>query len=190
MKRTLFAALAVFSLLSAVQAEKDHKHMMKPYQGSAEFEQLKKLSGRWEGKDPHNKSGKDKMIVDYKVTSGGSALVETIAPGTPHEMVSIYSESKPGKVSMTHYCMLHNQPILALESTEGGVYKFDFSSRSQVSKKDMHMHSLSIEWKSPDSIMQSWTDWQNGKPHDTMVFTLARAGTTGKAPAKPAAKKK
>src|SRR5437762_1108277 len=103
MKKHLTALIGVLFLMTAAYAGPGHD--MAPYKGSAEFEQLKKLAGKWEGKDPHDKTGKAKIVVDYKVTSGGSALIETLGPGTPMEMVSIYSEAKPGKVSMTHYCM-------------------------------------------------------------------------------------
>jgi hypothetical protein len=41
--------------------------------------------------------------VEYRVTGAGSAVVETLFPGTPHEMVTVYHARK-GVLCMTHYC--------------------------------------------------------------------------------------
>src|SRR5262245_41040851 len=50
---------------------------------------LKKLAGTWESADA-DKDGKPDVTATYKVTSGESALVETLFPGTDEEMVTIY----------------------------------------------------------------------------------------------------
>ena len=42
----------------------------------------------------------DADVGDIQVTSGGSALVEKLSPGTPHEMVSVYHD-KDGELAMT-----------------------------------------------------------------------------------------
>ena len=50
---------------------------------------MKKLVGEWVmvGKD-----GKptDQVASSMRVTANGSAVVETLFPGTPHEMLSVY----------------------------------------------------------------------------------------------------
>ena len=51
-----------------------------------------------EGKDAHE------ATVTYKVTSGGSAVVETIGPGTEHEMVTVIHPDGDD-LMLTHYCM-------------------------------------------------------------------------------------
>jgi len=44
------------------------------------------LSGDW------TLNGGDSSVgVSYHVTAAGSAVVETLFPGTPHEMVSVYT---------------------------------------------------------------------------------------------------
>src|SRR5258706_428438 len=71
------------------------------------FEQFKQLAGEWVGK----RAGKDghALTVQYKVTAGGSAVVETIMPGTDHEMVSVIPPDGDNLL-LPHYCMLGNQP--------------------------------------------------------------------------------
>ena len=54
------------------------------------FEKLKKLAGTWVEADKDGKPT-DKVYSVIKVTSGGSVVHETIFPGTPMEMVSVYN---------------------------------------------------------------------------------------------------
>src|SRR4051812_19731243 len=84
------------------------------YQGSAELAKLKTLAGTWKGTHDMGK-GPVEVTVVYRVVAGGSAVEERIFPGTPEEMVTMYYD-KQGKLSLTHYCMLHNQPGLLLKS--------------------------------------------------------------------------
>ncbi len=75
---------------------------------NANFEKMKKLSGTWLSAD---KAGKptDQVVSVIKVIAGGSAIHETIFPGQPHEMISVYTVDGP-ELIMTHYGVLSNQP--------------------------------------------------------------------------------
>ncbi len=57
------------------------EHHPAPYIGSPEFERLKQLAGVWEGTSDMGKEG-EKVRVEYRLTAGGSALVETLFPGS------------------------------------------------------------------------------------------------------------
>jgi len=72
------------------------------------LEQFKQLAGEWVGKEVEGKKDKE-VHVKYKVTSGGSAVVETLFPDTDHEMVTVITRDGDDLV-LTHYCMLGNQP--------------------------------------------------------------------------------
>src|SRR3954452_7586493 len=72
------------------------------------LERLKKLAGTWVAADPRGKPT-DQVVSVIKVTAGGSAVHETLFPGQPHEMMSVYHCDGPDLV-MTHFCMLGNQP--------------------------------------------------------------------------------
>ena len=53
------------------------------------LERMKKLAGTWVEADKDGKPT-DKVVSVIKVTAGGSTVHETIFPGGPMEMVSVY----------------------------------------------------------------------------------------------------
>src|ERR1700733_13839310 len=79
-----------------------------PQVTNAGLEKMKKLAGTWVTADKDGKPT-DQVASIIKVTAGGSAVHETIFPGQPHEMVSVYTVDGQDLI-MTHYCVLGNQP--------------------------------------------------------------------------------
>src|SRR3954454_3288374 len=75
---------------------------------NAALEKMKKLAGTWLLADKDGKAT-DQVASIIKVTAGGSVVHETLFPGQPMEMISIYTTDGPDLV-MTHYCVLGNQP--------------------------------------------------------------------------------
>ncbi len=140
---------------------------------SPEFLQIKTLVGSWEG--THSTEGKPEPVsVKYKLTSGGTAIVETLFPGTPKEMVSVYYD-QDGKLQMTHYCMLGNQPRMAVDQANSQNLKFNLIENSGINVgKDPHMHALNIEFKDKDHIIQKWTMYENGKSKEPGIIELER----------------
>ncbi len=137
------------------------------------FNKMKSLKGTWKGTIGSGKEAKD-MTVKYDVTSAGSSVVETHFPGQPHEMVSVYNDVD-GKVQMTHYCALQNQPTLKLKSSKGDTLYFDFVNGTNMNpKKDKHMHSLNLKFIGKNKIVQAWTEYENGKAGKTNEITLSR----------------
>ena len=60
-----------------------------PYEGSPALKTMKSLAGTWKG--THIIHGKEAPAsIEYKVSSNGSTVVETMFPGSPHEMVNVY----------------------------------------------------------------------------------------------------
>lgn len=143
-----------------------------PYHGSAEFERIKSLAGTWKGTHDMGK-GPMELTVIYKVVAGGSAVEERFFAGTPNEMVTMYHD-KQGKLSLTHYCMLHNQPGMLLKSADGKKLEFDFDPTCGVDDASMHMHSLVITFKDANHITQDWKLFENGKAKEGHPFTLKR----------------
>ena len=144
-----------------------------PYSGSKEYERMRQLVGVWEGTSNMGKEGQP-IRVEYRLTAGGSAIVETLFPGTPEEMISVYYDNK-GKLSMTHYCMLRNQPHMKL--LKAGVDKLDFmfAGGSGINpQKDAHMHALTISFGDKDHIVQNWTLFENGKEKEATRLNLSR----------------
>src|SRR4029453_5900878 len=58
-------------------------------QTNSGLEKMKKLAGTWVEADKDGKPT-DKVVSVIKVTASGSAVHETLFPGQPHEMISIY----------------------------------------------------------------------------------------------------
>ena len=143
-----------------------------PYVGSAEFQQIKSLTGTWEAPDPMTPGGK--MTVVYEVTSNGSAVVERLGPGTPQAMVSVYHDEQ-GKLAMTHYCAIGNQPKLTLEAASPDKIKLGFARNNVInSKKEDHMHSLELTFVGPDQVKQAWSGYRGGKLEKPTVLMLTR----------------
>jgi hypothetical protein len=90
---------------------------------------------------------------------------ETIFPGQPHEMVTVYHLD--GKdLLLTHYCAAGNQPKMKHDpKAKENELKFDFVGGTNLDpKKDMHMHEGLITIIDDDNIQWSWVGYLDGKP--------------------------
>jgi hypothetical protein len=138
------------------------------------FDRFKQLAGEWVGKGMHGDDSHDATIV-YKVTSGGTAVVETIDPGGEHEMVTVIHPDGDALL-LTHYCMLGNQPHLKAKPKAGdSKVAFEFVNATNLkSDKDMHMHDVTFTFVDKDTIKTEWTNFNDGKPAGKAVFELKR----------------
>jgi len=172
-KRILTAgamSLIVFSSFPVMAAEQESK----PYVGSEAFERMKQLVGTWEGEMDMGK-GPVKVTTNYKLTSNGSALIETVFEGGPHEMVTVYHDDSHHQMTMTHYCMLNNQPKMNLTATEGDTLTFDLSKDADIDvAHDPHMHAAAITFKGKDQIIQQWTKFEAGKSKQVVEVAYSR----------------
>jgi hypothetical protein len=134
-----------------------------------QFEKLKALVGTWES------SVKDApFTVTYRLTAGGSALVETISPGTEHEMLTVYTVDGDDLI-LTHYCVLGNAPRMKAErESKDGAIRFACSGGSIKCDKVTHMHSAAITIKDKDTLSAAWSMSTEGKATDPLVLNLAR----------------
>lgn len=142
--------------------------------GSAAYQQMTKLAGEWTGTMQSPDGSPAKVI--YRVTSAGKTVMETLAPGTEHEMVSMYHMDGPNLV-MTHYCSQGNQPHLRLNesSSTPTEFVFDFVGGTNLDPaRDSHIHGLVLRIKSDNQLEAEWTGYKDGKKSDTMLFFLTR----------------
>lgn len=137
----------------------------------AAFEMIKDLEGSWAGK----KGSGEPCAVDYKVTAGGTAVIETLFPGTEREMVTLYS-LRGSRLILTHYCSLANQPRMAFrKSREPRTVMFEFAGGDNIDvKKDMHMHALALRQEGRDGLTAEWTLWQDGERARSERFDFRR----------------
>ena len=167
----LIALAGVVGLgMGAVRAM-EHEHPTGP--GSTELERIKTLAGRWEGTSREGENEAQPAAAEYKVTSGGAVVVETLFPGTPHEMVSIYHDQN-GTLAMTHYCMLRNQPVLELSRNDAQLIELTNRGQGLNAPGEMHMHSLSIAWDGPDKITQVWSSQEGDQSKGGVTITFSR----------------
>lgn len=173
MKTLKYTPAFLFGLLFIVSASWSSQQSA-PYVGSKAFEQLKQLAGVWEG-TMDTGQGPQKITARYKITSGGSAIVETVFEGTPHEMVTVYHDNPDRRVTLTHYCMLHNQPRMVLKRHEKNTLSFDLAEDSGIDvAKEWHMHAVTITIDSKDQIRQLWTEFKDGRPGKSVEMTYKR----------------
>jgi len=142
--------------------------------GKAAFERLKQLAGNWEG-TAGSKEGPPAQIR-YELVSNNSVVMETLFPGTDHEMRSVYHMDGSDLV-MTHYCALGNQPRmkLAAKASKPDELVFDFVGGTNFDPaKDAHIHGGKIRLVDADRIEAEWAFYQGSKPADVNRLFVAR----------------
>lgn len=146
--------------------------------GKVQFELMKKLSGEWTGKaafDEGNEQSTIDATVTYRVTAAGSALIETLGPGTDHEMVTMYHLNGDDLI-LTHYCAAGNQPRMKAAATDNPkklAFKF-FDGTNLDPAKDHYMRDATIEIVDDDHIKSEWVSFNAGKKSHVAKFDMKR----------------
>jgi hypothetical protein len=177
MKKILvFTMMILLVLVVGTHASSAGEYQMgAPVTHSRDFEKMKELVGAWEGKADRG-MGMEQLKVTYELTSAGNAVVERFDAGKPHEMVTVYHDYS-GKLTMTHYCSLGNQPHMELTTSVGNNLTFVLSEKDPglVSLNETHMHALTIAVDGKDSITHTWTLYDKGAKKSDVVVKLTRA---------------
>lgn len=162
MLRQILAAGLVLVVLTAASGGDDGS--AKAQSSNRTFEKLKGLSGTWVEADENGKPT-DKVVSVVRVTAGGSAVHETLFPGEPMEMVSIYHLDK-GDLLMTHYCALGNQPQMKADpASPPNQIRWNFVGGTNLDPtKDAHMHGATVTFVDADHLEIEGEAWDGGKP--------------------------
>ncbi len=132
------------------------------------FDQIKKLEGSWTSADKEHP-----CEVTYKVSSGGTVLVETMSMHNA-EMITVY-HADGDALALTHYCMLGNQPRMrAAKDQKPGEIKFEGDGGTNMKPEDKHMHSLTVTFVDADHLRQDWSMYENGKDQGALTINLVR----------------
>lgn len=129
------------------------------------LDRFKALAGDWtaEGLDGNSDP---QMRIRYEVTAGGSAVVETLWPGGPHEMRTVYFRDGDDLV-LTHYCASGHHPRMRAKAMDGNKLVFAFDGASNFDPAtDGHMHDAHFVFEGADEIRSRWSFWNEGKPGD------------------------
>ncbi|HUN89516.1 MAG TPA: hypothetical protein VMU28_12025 [Terriglobales bacterium] len=153
----LFAALLLLIAMQAVAQEK-----MSAVQANPAFDKIKALSGEWEG--TFNEAGQTfPSVVKIVIVSDGSAVMHDLAPGTSHEMITMFHPDGANLLA-THYCARHNQPRMKLvPSSDPNVLLFEFMDGTNIGPGDAHMQSVKITIVDADHHYEDWSDLDHGK---------------------------
>ncbi len=150
-------ALALLFVAGAARAASS------PPTDSEAFERFRGLAGEWVAAEDTLLVKKGGLVARYALTAGGSAVVETLFPGSEHEMVTVYTAE--GKdVVLDHYCLNANSPRMRAKAPAGTRYEFAFDGGSNIEPgHSKHMHSAWIEFVGKDELKSEWTELEHGK---------------------------
>ena len=147
------------------------------------FEQLKSLAGTWrgepvgEGVEASEAEKVGEVIHEFRVSAAGTVVMETMNPGTDHEMINMYHVDGDDLV-LTHYCAGGNQPTMRLDRQRSTADKlvFDFAGGTNLDPAvDGHIHAAEITLVDADHVTSAWAPYAGGKQVGTMTFHLARS---------------
>jgi hypothetical protein len=178
MTRKMSAVMISFAVLASVAGYRALGSDAKGVDAKAAFERLKSLDGTWNAETKkHEHAAADKpQTVTYKVTANGSVVMETLFPGTSHEMVSMYHVDGDD-LRMTHYCAAKNQPHLKLDKAASTpdrlVFAFDGGTGFDPAK-DFHMHSGWISILDTKHIESEWDGYKGREKMHSEKFVLTR----------------
>jgi hypothetical protein len=132
----------------------------KTLEPSEVFEQLKTLSGEWQGKTEAGRLFK----VSFRLVANKTVLVEDwqLAPG--RESLTLYHMDGKNLIA-THYCPLGNQPRLQLRAPSSAAsFVFTFLSATNLPSPDAaHQDEFDIQLLGADAFSRSETYLENGK---------------------------
>lgn len=155
---TVVACAALTSCQSG-RTQHDAAADLPPYRGSAAFERMKTLVGRWSADSPTM----GRMNTEFRLIAGDSVIEERFAKNTPMEMLSTYHDVN-GQLTMTHYCMLRNQPRMKLVKITANSLTFDLAPTPGLNAaKDKHMHGATYTFLDANRYQLEGVAWENGQ---------------------------
>lgn len=155
--RILIAALALATAAAVAQTD-----------AQKAFTTIKSLPGTWEGN-----SAMGPVKVTFKTTSGGSAVMSEILG--KEDMISMFNLDGPGRLLMTHYCAVGNEPRMeASVSPDGKVITFNYVDATNLASPDAaHMHRMVLTLIDENHHTEEWMFVDHGKEHKEL-FDLRR----------------
>lgn len=142
--------------------------------GASALAAIKQLAGEWVQVGEDGKPT-DFVMTKFRVTAAGSAVEETLFPGTDHEMITMYHTDGDALV-LTHYCGMGNQPRMKAEpSGDPKKIAFKFTGGTNIKpESDMHMHDGTITLVDANRIKAEWSVYDGGKQTLTHTFDVMR----------------
>lgn len=136
------------------------------------LDRIKALAGEWVQVD-QNGQPTDTVISRIRVTAGGSAVHETLFPGTDMEMITLY-HMDGNDLILKHYCMLGNQPRMVARSISDDRIVFVCDGTGIESKDEAHMHQGTIQFVGKDHLKTEYLQHKDGEVVYTAAFDVVR----------------
>jgi hypothetical protein len=135
------------------------------------FTAIKNMPSTWEQKMPDGKT----LQVNFKVVSGGSAVMSEILGMGKEDMISVFNMDGPNRLLLTHYCSAGNQPRMqASLSPDGKTMTFSFVDATNLATPDAgHMQSMVLTLLDENHHTEEWTFNDHGKELKE-IFDLRR----------------
>lgn len=155
--RILIAALALMTASALAQTD-----------AQKAFTTIKTLPGTWAA---DTRMGP--VQVTFKVTAGGSAVMSEILG--KEDMISMFNLDGPGRLLLTHYCAVGNEPRMeASLSPDGKVITFTYVDATNLATPDAaHMQKMILTMIDDNHHTEEWTLVDHGKEHKE-IFDLRR----------------
>jgi hypothetical protein len=165
----LKAAAGLVSLVAYGAGTDSHKSI----DAKAAFAHLQTLVGEWQAD-----TSMGKVHITYESIAGGSALVERETMGNMPPMETVF-HLDGGRLLLTHYCDLGNQPRLEARAYDPKAQKLDFAfldATNLASPAASHMHSASYRFIDANHFNSQWELYENGrqKSVETAEYTRVR----------------
>ena len=131
-----------------------------PPDAAAAFARLTSLVGEWQGTAASGRT----FTVSYRMTAGGTVLVETWTLGSGRESMTMY-HLDGSTVVATHYCPIGNQPTLELASADpAGDIAFRFRAATNLPDPAVsHQSAFVLRLIDHDHYWRSETYVENGE---------------------------
>jgi hypothetical protein len=146
------------------------------YDAQSAFAFLKSMAGTWEGQSAkeHDHAGYGRL-VEVRTSAAGSAVVQTLFPGQPQEMVNVFHMDGQDLL-FTHYCAAQNAPVMKFQKTDvPGEIKFVFNGGTNFDPAvDMHAHEGTFHVKDKDTVGSSFITWAGGQPQPMLEGVMVR----------------
>lgn len=139
---------------------------------TAQFSRIKSLAGNWQWA-PDLAPELAGLVATYRITAGGTVVLETLFPGDPFEMVTMYHLDGNQLIS-THYSTAGNQPSMRAQAGDPTqpIRFMCIGATGVSSERDDHMHRMSFLNIDHGELVTSWSFQIDGQAEGDRIFKL------------------
>jgi hypothetical protein len=168
---TKYAIYTVTLLLGAAALQAADSTTPAGFDAAASFRQLKSLAGDWQADTPMGKAR-----LHYEVIGAGTAVVEHENMGDEPAMMSVYYMDN-GRLMLTHYCMLGNQPRMQARAFDQATHELQFrfvDAGNLADPGDTHIHNVNLRFIDGQHLDAAWQVYEKGQLQKTETAQYKR----------------